>query len=83
MELDSEENPGEIKSKEVELDPQENPGEIKSREVELGCHSRNDCFAASFFLNSCFSDTLFELRSVETAVNELHKLLRTHGSPLP
>ena len=35
MELDSQENPGEIKRREVELDPQESPGEIKSREVEL------------------------------------------------
>ena len=39
VELDSQENPGEIKSREVELDSQENPGEIKSREVELGSHS--------------------------------------------
>ena len=36
MELDPQENPGEIKSREVELDSQENQGEIKSREVELG-----------------------------------------------
>ena len=35
MELDSQESPGEIKSREVELDSQESPGEIKSREVEL------------------------------------------------
>ena len=35
VELDSQENPGEIKSREVELDSQENPGEIKSRETVL------------------------------------------------
>ena len=36
MEQDPQENPGEIKRREVELDPQENPGEIERREVELG-----------------------------------------------
>ena len=35
VELDSQENPGEIKRKEVKLDPQENPGEIKRKEVKL------------------------------------------------
>ena len=30
---------GEIKRREVELDPQESPEEIKSREVELGSES--------------------------------------------
>ena len=35
MESCSQENPGEIKSWEVELDSQENPGEIKRKEVEL------------------------------------------------
>ena len=36
LELDPQEIPGEIKSREVELDLQESPGQIKSREVELG-----------------------------------------------
>ena len=70
----------------MELDSQENREEIKSREVELGCHSRNDCFAASLFLNGCFSDTFFVAllhTAVETAINELHKLLGTGGSPPP
>ena len=40
MELDPQENPGEIKNREVELDPQENPGETKSMEVELGSHTQ-------------------------------------------
>ena len=59
VELDSQENPGEIKGLEVELDSQENRGEVKSREVELGSNSRLVCLAAKLFLNSCFSDTVF------------------------
>ena len=39
-----------------------------------------DCLVAKFFLNSCFSDTVFVtlLRAAaETAVRVVHKLLRT------
>ena len=51
------------------------PGEIRSW---------TDCLAAELFLNSCFSDTFFVtlLRAaVETAISEVHKLLRTGGDP--
>ena len=53
---------------------------MKSREVELGSHSRMDCLAAELFLNSCFADTVFV--TVETAISEVHKLLRTGGVPI-
>ena len=43
----------------VELDSPEDPGEIRSRKMELSFHSRMDCLAAELFLNSCFSDTVF------------------------
>ena len=77
--------PGEIKRREVELDHQESPGEIKSREVELGSHRELDSPLLQLFLNSCYSDTVFVtlLRTaVETAVNEVHRLLRTGEVPI-
>ena len=46
MELDPQENPGDIKSWEVELDPQESSGEIKSKEVELDSHRFEQPFAS-------------------------------------
>ena len=60
----------------------QNPGEIKSREVELGSHSWVDCLAAELFLNSCFSDSVFVTSfrtAVETAISGVRKLLRTGG----
>ena len=56
MELDSQENPGETKSSEVELDSQENPGETKSWEVEPGSNSRMVCLAAKLLLGHCLCD---------------------------
>ena len=44
-----------------------------------------DCLVAKFFLNSCFSDTVFVtlLRTaVETAISEVHKLLGIGGVPM-
>ena len=84
MELDSQENTGEIRRREVELDSPENLGGIRRREVELGSHSRMVCLAAELFLNSCFSDSVSVtlLRTaVETAISEVHKLLHTGGVP--
>ena len=43
-----------------------------------------DRLAAELLLNSCFSDTVFVTlfrTAVETAINEVHKLLRTGGVP--
>ena len=57
------------------------PGEIK-REVELGSQSWMDCLAAELFLNGCFSDAVFVTlfrTAVETAISEVHQLLRTGG----
>ena len=51
MELDPQESPGEIKSREVELDPQESPEEIKSREVELDPQERSRAGRWSWNLN--------------------------------
>ena len=46
--LDPQDNPGEIKRREVELEPQESPGEIKSMEVELGSESWTTlCFSCT------------------------------------
>ena len=59
VELDPQESPGEMKSREVELDPQESPGEMKSRETEHGSHSRIVCLAVTLFLNSCFTNIVF------------------------
>ena len=77
--------PGEIKRREVKLDSQESSGEIKSREVELGFHRELDSqLLLQLFLNSCFFDIVFVillLRAVETAVNEVHRLLGTGGIP--
>ena len=42
----------EIKRRKVELDSQESPGEIKSREVELGCHIELDNPLLQLFLDS-------------------------------
>ena len=60
------------------------PGEIKRREVELGFHRELDNPFLHSFLNNCFSDigfvTLFRT-AVETAVSEVHKLLRSGGVP--
>ena len=64
----------------MELDSQESPGEIKSREVELGCHGELDSPLLQLFLNSCVSDIVTLLcAAVETAVSEVHKLLCTGG----
>ena len=52
--------------------------------MELGSHSWMDCLAAELPLNSCFSDTVFvtlRCTAVETAVSEVHTLLRTGGVP--
>ena len=51
--------PREVERREVELDPQESPGEIKSREMELGSHRELDNPLLQLFLNSCFADTVF------------------------
>ena len=49
----------------------------------LGSHSKMYCLTAvELFLNGCFSDTVFVTlfrTAVETAVNKVHKLLRTGG----
>ena len=84
MELDPQESPGEIMSREVALDPQESPGEIKSREVELGSRRELDSPSVQLFLNGCFSDTVFVTlfpTAVETAIREVYRLLRTDGTP--
>ena len=53
----------------------------------LGCHSWMECLAAKLFLNSYFSDTVIVTlfrTAVETAISEVHKLLRTSPPyPLP
>ena len=72
------------KSREVELDLQESPEEIKSREVELGCHRQLNSPLLQLFFNSCFADIVFVTlfrRAVETAVTEVRKLLHTGGVP--
>ena len=59
----------------MELDSQESPGEIKSREVEIGSRTWMVRLAAELFLNSCFSDTVFVTllsTAVETAVSGVH-----------
>ena len=55
---------------------------MKRREAKLGSHSRMVCLAVELFLSSCFSDTVFVTllhTAVETAISEVHKLLRTGG----
>ena len=51
---------------------------------ELGSYSQMVCLTIELFLNSCFSDMSF-LRVLctagETAISEVHKLLRTGGVP--
>ena len=77
---------GEINKRAGVLGPQKSPGEIKSREVELGSRRELGSLLLRLFLNSCSSDVVFAtlLRiAVETAVNEVHKLLRLAGSPPP
>ena len=51
--------PREIERRKLELDTQESPGEIKSREMELGPHRELDNPLFQLFLNSCFADTVF------------------------
>ena len=58
--------------------------EVKRREVELGSQSWMDCLATELSLGSYVSDTVYVtlLRTaVETAANEVHKLLHTGGVP--
>ena len=57
----AQENPGEIKSKEVELKSQKNPGEIKSREVELESQSPGEIKRKEEELDS--PENLGEMRS--------------------
>ena len=77
---------GEINRRAVVLGPQKSPGEMKSREVELDSHRELGSPLLRLFLNSCSSDIVFATLlhiAVETAVNEVHKLLRLAGSPSP
>ena len=66
----------------MELDSQESPGKIKSREMKLDSYRALDNPSLQLFLNGCFSDIVTLLHTaVETAVSEVHKLLLTGGVP--
>ena len=68
----------------MQLDSQESPGEIKSREVQLDSYRELDNPSPQLFPNSCFSGIVFATllhTAVETAISEVRKLLGTGGAP--